>query len=92
MVQRQYYHQCMGECGYEESHDDSEKDYKDASFKIQQIKAKQLTLEEGEELSQGDKDELALQRTFCVEAVGHMRTCANNHKSAYMKASGLAST
>ena len=85
IVQRGYFHQCMGECEYEASHDDSEKDYKDASFKIQQYKAKQMDLVEGEELSQEDKDELALQRTFCVEAVAHMKTCTNNYKSAYVK-------
>ena len=69
MVQRGYFHQCMEECEYEASHDDSEKEYKDASFKIQQYKAKEMALLEGEELTEEDKGDLELQRQFCMEAV-----------------------
>ena len=86
IVQRGHFHQCMEECKYEESHADEEQNYKEASFKIQQYKAKQMALlAEGKELSEEDKNDLELQKTYCVEAVVSMKTCATAYKSAYIK-------
>ena len=70
------------------SHDEAEKDYKEASFKIQKIRAKQLNLEEGETLSKEDTDELELNRTYCMECAEEMKTCANKYKTSYMKFMG----
>ena len=85
MVQRGHFHQTMVACEYETSHADSERDYKEASFKIQQYKAKQKALAEGEELPEEDQDDLEHQKKICMDAVAHMKTCATNYKSAYMK-------
>ena len=41
-----------------------------------------LALEVGEELNKEDKDDLDLQKSHCVEAVGHMKTCASNAYSS----------
>ena len=58
MVQRGHFHQTMIECEYEASHVDSERDYKAASFKVQQYKAKQKTLADGEELTEEELADL----------------------------------
>lgn len=91
MVQRGHFHQTMIECEYEASHVDSERDYKAASFKVQQYKAKQKTLADGEELTEEELADLENQKQICMDAVAHMKTCATNYKSAYMKFIGEGS-
>jgi hypothetical protein len=56
-------------CGYPTTHNEAEKDYKDASFKIQEIHAKSKNLGKRETLDEEDKEELELQRQLSLSRI-----------------------